>query len=439
MMSRKKPNANPQSYLLPSAAGQAALKKLRLNYPDAVKWIYQEQKLNDRTTSEEDYPIEPKSVPPDFWPEMQPVFWLPEFEAPKHEFRLFQNPACQLPWYLSGRSSGCFSHLVHPLSVQYFLNRGMKGASWKEPRFLATPMASHRTLLAWNPRSKGPPFSVKTSLNVSIGGLNRNLRLNGIRLSVGMSSLLGGIPRSELERHGILLIDDPVGLMHKQTNAGLLTRDAPWKLDAGEEIVPMFSLVASRNAKRPRIVDLIKSSRLEPTAWVDRFIFRPLIYQAYFLGMTEGVVSEMHEQNMLMELRDGRPTKRFWYRDLGGFLLDRNLRRLAGKAFDRLPARIYERHLGRDIEVFHLLLRMYLLGSLGYAVSHALRRHFEVPADNFTGIYDRRMSELQDKVLSQVGIRKTSNFEKDLDRYRKRKIRGCTWPWKTMTEALRDW
>lgn len=439
MTTGKIPDANPQSYLLPSAAGQAALKKLGLNYPDPVKWIYQEQKLNDRTTCEEDYPIEPKSVPPDFWPEMQPVFWLPEFEAPKHQFRLFQNPTRPLPWYLSDCGSGCFSHLVHPLSVQYFLNRRMKGASWRKPRFLATPMASHRTLLAWNPRSKRPPFSVKTSVNVWIGGLNRNVKLKGIRLSVGMSSLLAGIPRLELERHGILLVDDPVGLVHKQTNAGLLTRDAPWKLDAGEEIVPMFSLVASRNTERPRIVDLIRSSRLEPTAWVDRFIFRPLIYQAYFLGMTEGLVSEMHEQNVLMELRDGRPTKRFWYRDLGGFLLDRNLRRLAGKGFEGLPARIHERHLGRDMAVFHMLLRMYLLGSLGYAVSHALRNHFDVPGDNFTGIYDCRMRELQDKVLSHVGISKTRNFEKDLERYRKRKTPGFTWPWKSLKQALRDW
>jgi len=68
---------------------------------------------------------------------------------------------------------------------------------------------------------------VKTSVNVWIGGLNRNLRIAGIRLSVGMSSLFAGIPGSELERQGILLLDDPVGLVHMQTNAGLLARDAP--------------------------------------------------------------------------------------------------------------------------------------------------------------------------------------------------------------------
>src|ERR1041385_8771916 len=123
MMTRKLPNANPRHYLLSRAAGRAALAKLSLNYPDPVKWIHQEQTLNDRTTCEDDYPIHTGSVPHNFWPESQPVFWLPEFEAPQVDFRLFQNPMRPLPWYLSGSSSEFYSHLVHPSTVQYFLNR----------------------------------------------------------------------------------------------------------------------------------------------------------------------------------------------------------------------------------------------------------------------------------------------------------------------------
>ncbi len=316
-----KPNPDSQHYLRPRAAGRAALRKLSLTYPDPVKWIHQEQTLNDRAISEGDYSIEPFAVPPEFWPEREPVFWLPEFEAPRDQFRLFQNPTHPLPWYLSGSSSEFYSHLVHPLSVPYFLNRDLKGARWRNPRFLATPMASHRTLLVWSPRSQTPPFAVKASLDRWVGGLDRKVKLYEIKRSVGISSLLVGTPKAELERQGILLLDDPIGLLHKQTNAGILARDTPWKLGAGEEIVPVFSLCASRD-RRPRIVELVEASGLEPTAWVDTFVFTPLIYQAYFLGMTEGVVGEMHEQNILMELRNGIPTKRFWYRDLGGFRVD---------------------------------------------------------------------------------------------------------------------
>jgi hypothetical protein len=234
-------------------------------------------------------------------------------------------------------------------------------------------------------------------------------------------------------------MDDPVGLVHKQTNAGLLARDTPSKLGAGEEIVPIFSLVASSHGRRPRILDLINSSRLKPATWVDRFIFTPLIYQAYFLGMTEGLVSEMHEQNILMELRDGRPTKRFWYRDLGGFGVDRDLRRLATKGFERLPAGIHERHLGPDISILHLSVREYLQESMGHAVDQALRNYFELPADDFARLYKVRASGLQNLIFSANGIRTIMNFGKDLYQYRKRKTPILTWRWKNLEEALRDW
>ena len=435
----KIPSANPQDYLRPSAAARAALKQLSLSYPDPVKWIHQEQKLNDRIISKGDYPIEPTSLPPDFWPELQPVFWLPEFEAPKEQFRLFQNPTRSLPWYLLGSSSESYANLVHPLTLQYLLGRNIKGAKWSSPRFLATPMASHRTLLVWKPRANIPPFAVKTSVNVWIGGLNRNVRLNEIRRSVGFSSLLAGIPTADLARQGILLLDDPVGLVHKQTNAGFLARDTPCKLASEEEIVPLFSLLASGQNGRPRIVHLIVSSGLEPSVWVDKFIFTPLIYQAYFLGMTEGLVGEMHEQNLLLELRDGVPTRRFWQRDLGGFLLDRHLRRLAHKGFEGLPTGIREQHLGRDVSLFHPVLRMYLQQSTGHGISHALRNYFEIPNDDFAELYNLRVSELQSLIFSAAGIRPTKNFEKDFERYRKRRITSFNWHWKSLVEALRDW
>ena len=435
-----KPNPDPRHYLRSRAAGRAALRKLSLTYPDPVSWIHQEQTLNDRTTAAGDYPIKPTSVPPEFWPEREPVFWLAEFEAPRDQFRLFQKPTQLLPWYLSGSNPEFYAHLVHPLSIPYFLRRDLQGVRWRNPRFLATPMASHRTLMVWNPRSaKTPPFVVKASLDRWVGGLDRKVKLYELKRSVGISSLFVGTPRAEFEQQGVLLLDDPIGLLHKQTNAGILARDAPWKLGEGEEIVPVFSLCASRNAGRSRIVELVESSGLEPTAWIDTFVLTPLIYQAYFLGMTEGVVGEMHEQNILMELRNGIPTKRFWHRDLGGFRADRALRRLANKDLDALPAHIGLQDLGEQCDIFHQWLHSYLLGSLVYLFSHALRNHFEIPADDFAGLYNARASKLQNLIFSRNGIRTTTNYERDFERYRKRKKPGLVWPWKNLEAALRDW
>jgi hypothetical protein len=80
-----------------------------------------------------------------------------------------------------------------------------------------------------------------------------------------------------------------------------------------------------------------------------------------------------------------------------------------------------------------------LQGSLVYAFAHALRNHFEIPADNFDGLYKARTGKLQNLIFSANGIRTTRNFEKDFARYRKRKTPGLTWPWKNLEEALQDW
>ncbi|HEY6805364.1 MAG TPA: ferric iron reductase [Pyrinomonadaceae bacterium] len=433
------PPSDPTHYLLSPSSGQAALNRLSRHYEDAVRWVYQEQKLNDRAVREGDYPIHPKSVPLKFWPEAQPVFWLPEFEAPHDHFRVFQSTSRSLPWYFRGTDGKSYSQLVHPLTVKYFVSRKIDSVSWKKPRFLATPMSSHRTLLVWGPRSTKPPFVIKSSVDVWIGGLNRNVRLKEIKRSVGISSLFAELTTAELNRHGILLLDDSVGLVHKGTNAGLLARDASAKLGRGEEIIPIFSLVASREGRPPRIVEMIKRSRLGPTAWVDKYIFRPLIYQAYFLGMTTGLVGEMHEQNILMELCDGLPTKRFWHRDLGGFGVDRDLRRLANKDFTSLPKGIHERHLGATYPLLHLLLRMYLQGSLGWAIGYALHRHLNLPLDDFVKLYNLRASELQCLIFSTNGANATTKFEKDLERYRKHNKPIGNWRWRSMDEALREW
>jgi hypothetical protein len=75
---------------------------------------------------------------------------------------------------------------------------------------------------------------------------------------------------------------------------------------------------------------------------------------------------------------------------------------------------------------------------VGYGTGQALRNHFEIPADNFADLYNVRVGELQNLILSAEGIRTTGKFEKDLDRYRKRKTPGFTWRWKSLEKALRD-
>jgi hypothetical protein len=154
--------------------------------------------------------------------------------------------------------------------------------------------------------------------------------------------------------------------------------------------------------------------------------------------MTEGLVGENHEQNILMELRNGVPTKRFWYRDLGGFRVDNELRRLANKGLEALPRHIHLGDLGEQCDIFHRWHHLYLQGSIGAAIGKALRPYFEIPNDDFAGLFNARASKFQNMIFSANGINITSNFEKDFARYRKRKRSSLTWRWKNLGEALRD-
>src|SRR5881392_4061711 len=100
--------------------------------------------------------------------------------------------------------------------------------------------------------------------------------------------------------------------------------------------------------------------------------------------------------------------------------------------FEGLPKGIHQRHLGRDCVVFQRVLRMYLQQSTGHAVGQALRNHFEISSDDFAGLYNLRASKLQNLIFSADGIRTSRNYEKDVERYRKRKIPRLTWPWENL-------
>ena len=66
--------------------------------------------------------------------------------------------------------------------------------------------------------------------------------------------------------------------------------------------------------------------------------------------------------------------------------MDRDLRRLANKGLERFPPGIHEGLMGPDISTLHLCVRMYFQESMGYAISYALRNHFEIPTDDFAGL-----------------------------------------------------
>ena len=76
---------------------------------------------------------------------------------------------------------------------------------------------------------------------------------------------------------------------------------------------------------------------------------------------------------------------------------------------------------------------------MGHAIVEVLRKHFDITAEGLTALYDIRVRKLQKLIFAANGIRTTKDCERDLDWYRQRKRPGCTWPWRNLREALREW
>ncbi len=312
---------------------------------DVARAIGYEQTLNDRVENTEVFEsIKARvAVDPRYSPGTQPVFSLKTLLIPAEELDILSVEP--LPDTLVVRQDGreYVKFFIHPESEKLFAKLIRKYAAGAE--VLATPLASYRSLVAWPATNPETPFGVKVSLDRVIGRARRNIKRKDIRRQVGFAALVRTLDRDELARRGILFVDEPGGVVPKGMDQGYSLRTLP-RAEAGVDIVPMFSLYARpKGGGEPLIVRLIRESGLLPEEFIREYLIEPLLQQATYLGVTEGIVGERHEQNMLIELRDGKPTRRFYYRDYGGFGVDTRLRAAAGKKMDFLPTGVHQKDL----------------------------------------------------------------------------------------------
>jgi len=115
-------------------------------------------------------------------------------------------------------------------------------------------------------------------------------------------------------------------------------REWPKALKAGNRVIPMFSLSAEQSRADPLLMQMIRKSGLSTSDFLIRKIMQPVLRQAAYLYFRHGIVGEPHGQNLLIEIDPhGIPNGRFWYRDFGGFALDKKVRASAGKGMKDLP------------------------------------------------------------------------------------------------------
>jgi len=91
-------------------------------------------------------------------------------------------------------------------------------------------------------------------------------------------------------------------------------------------------------------------------------------------------VGEPHEQNVLVEMKDGKLTGRFFYRDLAGFHIDPKLRAAAGLNMDFVPKDFKQSSLRTDRADLIENVKNYLMHSNFYAMAASVGRSKKGPS-----------------------------------------------------------
>lgn len=373
--------------LLPNAAAAKILKDGLYNtkemlggfhsLPEHIKKQLQlEQLLNDRIENTRLFSsINQNTLPLKYYPESRPVFRLYHVDVPLEDLRVFSTGKVPEDLiYVEKEGKRYVRFFIHPKSKELF-REALAKYEWWQQDYLATPTSSHRSLIAWDPKNPNKVFGVKTSLDAKIGETRRILSTSQIERAAASSALVNTFDKKAMEKEGIFWIDEPVGVELKSKQMGYAIRElvAP---SVGAELIPPFSIYSAPPDGHPMVIGMVKKSGLGAKEFAEKFVIGPMTRQFMFLSMTEGFIGEPHEQNLLMEIKNGLPTGRYYYRDLAGFHINADLRAAAGKNMSFLPPGIAQESLkaerARPVENAITYLRQ----SNFYAMQKALQKEY---------------------------------------------------------------
>ena len=346
------------------------------SYLDYLRFA--EQRMNDKIENTDIFAsIKQVDLEKQFRPESESSFPLISVLIPKSQVVVVQT-GDKLPLALQDGAAGDrIRFLVHPKSFNAF--SPYLDSAYYEAGFEATPLGSYRSLIVWKADSQSPPFNLKVSLDVEIGSARRMLSKGQIQ-SAAITSLIlkQGNPARFTER-GINIIDEPYSVYLKDFPYGFTFRDLP-ELPPGNQLVPLFSLYSVKNPmKKSLLSDVVARSFQNPMNTLQTQLIRPLVKHFVFFAMTEGLVSEPHEQNVMVELKDGQLTGRFFYRDLAGFNVSAKYRKSIGKDLSFVPA-AYKESIHEERTDIVQNFESYLINSNFFAMSKSVPKtsHEEV-------------------------------------------------------------
>jgi siderophore synthetase component len=206
----------------------------------------------------------------------------------------------------------------------------------------------------WNPKTDEAPFGMKVSLDAKIGGTMRNLSQSQIERSAASSALINTFKNDpSLEKEGIIFQDEPFSVYLKDKKYGFSYRDLPPITSKETEVLPMFSLYStSADGGDSPIIKMIRSEiskfpgrdkKEVAKEFIEKTIIEPLSRHYTYLSLSQGFVGEPHEQNVSIELKEGMPTGKFYYKDLAGFHINPEMRKAQGLDMSFLPKGINPR------------------------------------------------------------------------------------------------
>jgi hypothetical protein len=299
--------------------------------------IHQEQVLIDMAGGDPKF-LKPRVnlQKPEYRPESRPVITLKTYWVDETAFAALEGSgfpeSLRATFRRTRNGKSQVRLLVHP-ETEGFYSPALALAE-RAKDFLATPTASSRTLVAWQPGAEHRPFFAKVSLDAVIGGVDRTIKNSEVAASLGVHEILAS---ADLPR-GAAVLPESFGLIAKGgERGGMILREIPDDILTGRRTyVPLFALYGSSGSEPPMLVKMIRESD-DPDFMRNRVI-RPFLEQWFDFAL-QGITMEAHGQNTLIGLGpDGLPDGSFLHRDFGGFNVDLDFRREMGlKLPENLP------------------------------------------------------------------------------------------------------
>jgi hypothetical protein len=358
------------AYALPTPALTAKQAKAQADY--LKRLAFYEQRLNDRVENLNQFvTIRDANIDFQYRPEARSPFKLWTVLVPENEMTVINTSDYDLDerFVVIKNGTRYIKMAVHPVSRKAFLEHLPEDKYEWSQDFEAMALASYRSLVAWDAANPGDPFQIKVSLDAIIGANLRMLSHRQIERAAASSYILKSLDRRFYASQGILFMDEPVGAYLNKFKFGFALRETPI-LDPGTEYIPMFSLYARPGGQPSLISKMLRASGMSARDYVQQNIIFPMIKHMVMLAFEDGIVMEAHEQNSLAEVKNGKLTGRFVYRDLGGFFVNPDMRAAKGKDMSFLP-REFDRN---NLRVERATLIEHVIGYLGDSNFYALRK-----------------------------------------------------------------